>query len=73
MAINFLRLPAVCRATALPRSSIYKAIEKGEFPTPIKLGVGDRSRSVAWIEEDITRWQQERIAASRPDDKGNAA
>lgn len=68
MAINFLRLPAVCRATALPRSSIYRGISRGEFPKPIKLG----ERSVAWIEEDITRWQQERIAACRPA-QGNAA
>lgn len=62
MATKFLRLPAVCSATALPRSSIYKAMEDGEFPRPIKLG----ERSVAWLEEDIDRWQQERIAASRP-------
>ncbi len=37
-------------------------MEDGAFPKPIKLG----ERSVAWLEEDIDRWQQERIAASRP-------
>lgn len=67
MATNFLRIRDVCRATALPRSSIYKGIEKGSFPKPIKLG----ERSVAWLSEDIERWQQERIAASRA--QGNAA
>lgn len=38
---------------------IYELIAAGQFPRPVPLG----ARAVGWLESDISRWQQERIAA----------
>ncbi|PHV09647.1 helix-turn-helix transcriptional regulator [Chitinimonas sp. BJB300] len=55
---RFLRLPEVMSRTALSRSSIYAAIQRGIFPNSISLG----GKSVAWLESEITAWQAARIA-----------
>lgn len=57
-AERFLRLPEVMSRTALSRSGIYAAIQRGEFPHSIPLG----GKSVAWLESEITAWQDARIA-----------
>jgi prophage regulatory protein len=57
---RFLRLPAVKDRSGWGRSSIYAAMARGDFPKPIRLG----SRAVAWLETDIEKWLQERIAGS---------
>jgi prophage regulatory protein len=61
MVQNILRRDEVERVTGLPRSTIYAKIASGEFPKSIKLG----ARAVGWLEEDIAKWQQQKIAASR--------
>lgn len=61
MAQKFLRLPAVCSRTGLKRSQLYRLMGSGLFPRPIKLS----ERSAAWLETEVERWKQERIAASR--------
>lgn len=38
---------------------VYELIAAGAFPKPIPLG----ERAVGWLEDDIARWQAERIAA----------
>lgn len=53
METRFLKLPSVIEATGLSRSQVYKLIQQGEFPPPIKLG----DRAVAWDERSITAWQ----------------
>jgi prophage regulatory protein len=45
--------------TGLSRSSIYSYIDKGLFPSQVKLG----ERSVAWIDQEITAWIDGRILA----------
>ena len=52
-----LRRRQVEARTGLSKSSIYLAIQRGEFPRPIKIG----KRAVGWIECDIDAWMQERI------------
>jgi len=38
-------------------SSIYKWVEQGRFPPPIKLGDDETKRqSARWVEEDIEQW-----------------
>lgn len=37
---------------------VYELIAAGKFPRPIKLG----ARASGWLEEDVLRWQRERIA-----------
>jgi prophage regulatory protein len=48
----FVRLPAVLATTGLGRSTIYRLVAEGSFPSPVKLG----RRAVAWRWADIERW-----------------
>lgn len=59
---RFLRLPAVIAMVGKSRTAIYRDIQGGAFPAPIRIG----ARAVAWTEEEIQKWQQERIAAASP-------
>ncbi|MBA6296595.1 AlpA family transcriptional regulator [Colwellia sp. MB02u-9] len=61
MAYKVNRLPAVKDKTGLSRSSIYLRMSKGEFPQSISLG----DRAVGWLEADIEKWLEDKIAASR--------
>jgi prophage regulatory protein len=61
-AIRFLRLPEVKQITGLKKTAIYERINEGTFPTPINLG----GRAVGWIEEEVTKWAEDRVAKSRP-------
>jgi prophage regulatory protein len=54
-----LKLKEVQKITGLSRSSIYDYIDKGLFPTQVKLG----ERSVAWVDQEITAWVESRISA----------
>lgn len=58
---SVLRLPAVIARTGLSRSSIYAAVARKQFPSPVSLG----ARSVGWIESEVQAWLEARIAASR--------
>ncbi len=60
---KILRLPTVKERTGLSRSSIYLKISRDEFPKQITLG--NNSRSVGWIEEEINLWIEQRIQTSR--------
>ena len=59
--VQFLRRPAVEKLTGLPRSSIYKLMEAGEFPKPVKLS----AQAVAWLESEVLDWMNQRIEAAR--------
>jgi len=48
----FLRLPDVIKQVGLKRSTIYKKIQRKEFPAPIKVG----ERSSMWPESKIKAW-----------------
>lgn len=52
-----MRLPQVMEATSLSRSTIYRMMDEGKFPKPIKL----TRKAVAWPESAISEW-----LASRP-------
>ena len=54
-----IKLKDVQRITSLSRSSIYAYMDKGIFPTQVKLG----ARSVAWKNEEIIAWLESRISA----------
>lgn len=53
------RLPAVKARTGLSRSTIYKLLADGKFPTHIKLG----ERAVGWRSSDIDAWIASRESA----------
>lgn len=56
--MRFLRLPEVLNITALSRSSVYRLIEAGSFPSSIQLS----ARSVAWVDEEVQSWVEQRVA-----------
>ncbi|MCK1299729.1 AlpA family transcriptional regulator [Bradyrhizobium sp. 24] len=58
MSSRFLRLKAVSETAALPPSSIYEKMMKGEFPKPVPLG----RKAVAWLESEIEEWKAARVA-----------
>lgn len=53
----FMRLPDVKKKTGKSRSSIYRDIQLGKFPTQYELG---SSRSVGWLSTDIDEWMKNR-------------
>ena len=55
---RLLRLPEVKARTGLGRSSIYRKVGNGSFPSPRTLG----ERAVAWRESEVDQW----IAACPP-------
>jgi prophage regulatory protein len=72
---RILRLPQVLEVTGLPTSSLYRQMETGSFPRPVRLGkntVGWRSSAVqAWLDglEEVKpgEWAESRKqAAARP-------
>ena len=54
---RFLRLHQVKDITGLSRSTIYRYMDHGMFPKHYDLG----PRTVAWLEQDIQGWIQQRI------------
>lgn len=57
----FLSRPKVQVLTGLPTSTIYEMMKRGVFPRPVRL----TPRRVAWIEDEILAWQEQRIASGR--------
>lgn len=58
---RFMRLPEVMAVCALPASSIYDGMRRGDFPKPVPLA----GKSVAWLSSEIRQWMESRIAARR--------
>ena len=61
MQDRLLRRRQVEEITGLGRSSIYRLMQYGQFPRPVKVG----SAAVRWRASDITAWLE-----SRPEAKG---
>ena len=49
---DLIKLPAVKRITTFSSATIYRLIDKGEFPKQIKIS----ERSSAWSVEEIYSW-----------------
>lgn len=54
---RFLKRKEVEALTGYSRSSIYRLIERGEFPRPIAF----HERCVRWRQSDVAAWQQKMI------------
>ena len=61
MPQRLLRLNEVKQRTGLSKSSIYNQIADGTFPEPVQIG----ARAVAWVEDEIEEWINNRIAERR--------
>jgi prophage regulatory protein len=59
MVQRFLRIGAVEEATGMSRSWVYREIQRGRFPKPIR-SLGQKAS--VWPEADIAAWQQARLA-----------
>jgi len=64
---HLIRLPEVLSRTGFGRTSIYRKMDEGTFPKSLKLGgpIEDPdkfdSRAIAWIEDEVDQWIQDRI------------
>ena len=58
--ILILRIKDVCTALGLSRSTVYRLVEDGDFPAPIKLS----RRAVGWNEAQIHYWVNTRNNAA---------
>lgn len=62
MADAILRLQSVKQRCGLSRTAIYAAIQRGEFPAQVEIGL----RTVGWLESDIDQWIAARPRRSAP-------
>ena len=60
MCTQILKLADVITQTTLSSSTIYRLVQAGEFPKPIKLA----THASGWLESDIEVWIQDRKEAS---------
>jgi len=56
--LRLLRFPAVRERTGLSRSTIWRLERRGEFPRHRRIS----ANAVAWVEEEINSWINNRIA-----------
>jgi prophage regulatory protein len=56
---SLLRIQEVIARTGLSRSLLYSQVQAGKFPAPVRVG----ERSSAWVDTEVARWIEERIAA----------
>lgn len=52
MIDRMLRRPEVEEVVGLSRATLYRMIERGDFPAPTRIG----ARAVGWRESCITEW-----------------
>ena len=65
---RLIRLPEVLSRTGYGRTSIYRKMEDGSFPSSVKLDgrppknpEAFDSRAIAWIEDEVEQWIESRI------------
>lgn len=56
---RLMRMPEVCHRIGTSRSTLYKMLGQGGFPTPKRLG----GRTVAWLESDVDAWIDSRTTS----------
>ena len=61
MGQKFLRISDVKERTGLSRTSVYRLMREKDFPQSIPLG----EQMVAWIEQEVEQWIDDRIKAAR--------
>ena len=64
---RLIRIPEVLSRTGYGRTTIYRKMEDGSFPKSLKLGGPPKdpnefdSRAIAWIEEEVDQWIEDKI------------
>ena len=68
-----VRLKTVMAVTGLSRSSIYRAVDNGEFPKPVALSTSTaRNAPIGWVLAEVQDWVQQRIAQRDAQQVGGA-
>lgn len=52
MTARVIRINEVAKYVGLHRSTVYRLIDRKEFPAPIRLG----PNSVGWLREEVDEW-----------------
>ncbi len=55
---TLLKLPQVIERVAISRSQLYRYLNDGQFPRPVKVG----DRGVAWLASEVEAWVHARVA-----------
>ena len=58
---RFMRMPELRQETGLSRSTLYRLIEKGEFPRQAKLA----DNCAGWWSAQVDAWKTSRLEASQ--------
>ena len=59
---RILRFKQVAALVGLGKSSIYRKVQEGTFPKPIKLG---SARASGWLSNEVYDWIDDQIRRSR--------
>lgn len=57
MSDRFWRRKRVSEETGLPASTIYRLMQRGDFPQSVPLA----GTTVAWLESEVRDWMEQRI------------
>ena len=57
---RLVRFPELCEIIGLTRSAVYKSMERGDFPKPLKI----TNKTVAWRMSTIQEWIASREVAA---------
>ncbi|WNK47374.1 AlpA family phage regulatory protein [Pantoea agglomerans] len=55
--IRLIKVPEVLKRCAMSRATLYRLLERGEFPVQVRIS----QRSVGFYEHEINQWLAERI------------
>ena len=56
---RMMRLPEVAEVTGLSKTTVWRRVRDGDFPTPVRLG-SLATRSIGWREGEIEKWLDSR-------------
>ena len=59
--MRILRLPEASQATGLSRSTIFRLVQAGDFPSSVRL----TARTIGWCATDVEAWIAARAATSK--------
>lgn len=54
---RFLRIRQVLALVPVSRPTIYRMMERGEFPKALRIG-----SSSLWVESEINKWMNDKVA-----------
>ncbi len=60
--LRFLNLRDVLGLIPVSKRTLYRMVDDGKFPMPLKLGTSpDRSAMNVWIEQEVIQYMNQRI------------